>query len=135
MQQRDGVQTVLRKKSVHFCRSRPPVVVISLDHQLFSGQAVEKLKIRQRLGKAHRPAEVAADDAGIVLMQQFKTAADLVHIADPAPAEGFHGFFRLADSEMQISNGKKGHVPSSLRIKRDFSQKLLPVIHQGRIKP
>ena len=70
MQQRDGVQTVLHKKSVHFCRGRPPVVVIALYHQLFAGQTVEELKIRQRLGKTHCPAEIAADDAGIVLRVQ-----------------------------------------------------------------
>ena len=134
MQQRDGVQTVLRKKSVHFCRGRPPVVVIALNHQLFAGQTVEKLKIRQRLGKTHCPAEIAADDAGVVLMQQIKAAADLIHIADPASAEGFHGLVRFADGEMHISNGKKGHIPSLLRIKREFAQKLLPVIQQGRIK-
>ena len=79
------------EKIVSFFRRAPPEVVVALEQDLFPGQRLDKLKVRQRLLHRHAPREIAAEHADIVVMQRREAEPDLFHIVFPRPAKHVHG--------------------------------------------
>ena len=79
------------EKIVGFFCSAPPEVVVALEQDLFPGQSLNELEIRQRLLHRHAPREIAAEHADIVVMQRREAEPDLLHIVFPRPAKHVHG--------------------------------------------
>lgn len=79
------------EKIVDFFRRAPPEVVVALEQDLFPGQRLDKLKVRQRLLHRHAPRKIAAEHADILVMQCREAETDLLHIVFPRPAKHVHG--------------------------------------------
>ena len=66
MEDSQVMKEICIKALLNFGGCGPPVIVITLEDDLLPGQSVNKGEIRKRLLQIHAPAEVAAENAGVV---------------------------------------------------------------------
>ena len=71
------------KETVGLFRGAPPEVMVALEQDLFPGQSLDELKVRQRLLHGHTPGKVAAEHTDIVIIQARKTKFDFFYIIFP----------------------------------------------------
>ena len=57
--------------------------MVALEQDLFPGQSLYELKVRQRLLHGHAPGKVAAEHADVIGMQGRKTKFDFFYIIFP----------------------------------------------------
>ena len=108
-----GVHVVRRKKAVGLFGSAPPEVVIALEQNLFPGQSLDELKVRQRLLHGHAPGKITAEHADIVVVQGRKTKFDFFYIIFPRSAKYVHGLI-CAQRQMQVADCIQCHLRSSV---------------------
>ena len=66
VQDAQTVQPVFFQKALHLCAGGPPVVVVALHQDFFSGQPVQKKEILLCLLQTHPPGNISRDDDGIL---------------------------------------------------------------------
>ena len=114
------IQNKLIGKAVRFaefielCRRRPPIVMVPLQNDLPSGDAVDKCKILPRRVQPQRPGKVAEQDGRVLRLNDGQPLAQLLHISLPRAAKDVHRLIR-AEGKMQISDCVQRHPFSSLQ--------------------
>ena len=107
------MHVVRLKKVVGLFGRAPPEVVVALEQDLFPGQSLDELKVRQRLLHGHAPGKVAAEHADVIGMQRRKTKFDFFYIIFPRSAKYVHGLI-CAQRQMQVADCIQCHLRSSV---------------------
>ena len=80
-------KTVGLPEGVDFGGGGPPVIVVTFEDDLLPGQSVNKGEIRNGLLQIHAPAEVAAENAGVIGSEGREAGLQFLRMVMPQRAE------------------------------------------------
>jgi hypothetical protein len=87
MEDSQVMKEICIKALLNFGGCSPPVIMVTLEDDFLPGQSVNKGEIRNGLLQIHAPAEVAAENAGVVGSEGREAGLQFLRMVMPQRAE------------------------------------------------
>jgi hypothetical protein len=87
MEDRQILKEICIKALLNFGGCGPPVIVVTLEDDFLPGESVNKGEIRNGLLQIHAPAEITAENAGVVGSERRKAGLQFLRMVMPHMAE------------------------------------------------
>ena len=89
---------------IEFRSGGPPVVVVALEDDLPARNFIDPGEVLSGVLQPQSPAQVPAQDQGILARQHRQALSELVHVPHPGTAEDVHGLLGT-DRQVQVTDG------------------------------